>query len=399
MNFKLLSIYLSLLILAACNTRIVKIKNEKKEQLNAICQMESNDTKKILLDSVTAPKPQYIQVIEDSTGVRQLTFLNTYDNSIYFYDYNSLQFLKKITWNKSGPDGIQGCKGYYIKNMDSIYIYNMPFTEIVHTNSKGKILGKISMRGRKELKDWPLYYPQYYPQTVNPFIETGGKLILTGQYFPSIPDSIITRFRFSAQIDIKSNEINFRHIYPAQLYGSGYNWEGGLFTEVFPELHPDGDKVIYSFPVTHELYIAKIEADTYRKIYAGSNFAETIYSIDRKVPRKTPAELILVHWARQDMYAAVIYDKYRKVYYRFLRKGIPNATIRTRKEEKPITVIIMDEKFNYLGETVIGTGEEWYWENSFVTQEGLNIEYIEKDFEEVFLTLKIFTIKKIKNES
>ena len=55
----------------------------------------------------------------------------------------------------------------------------------------------------------------------------------------------------------------------------------------------------------------------------------------------------------------------------------------------------MDEYFNYPGETVIGTGEDWYRQNSFVTKEGLNIEFIEKDPEEKYLTLKIFTIKKI----
>jgi hypothetical protein len=55
----------------------------------------------------------------------------------------------------------------------------------------------------------------------------------------------------------------------------------------------------------------------------------------------------------------------------------------------------MDKNFNYLGETTIGKGDkEWFWQNSFVTKEGLNIEYIEKDSEE-YLTFKIFTIKNI----
>ena len=43
----------------------------------------------------------------------------------------------------------------------------------------------------------------------------------------------------------------------------------------------------------------------------------------------------------------------------------------------------MDEQFNYLGETPLGTSDEWNWSNSFVTEEGLNIEYIDKaDLEE-----------------
>lgn len=56
----------------------------------------------------------------------------------------------------------------------------------------------------------------------------------------------------------------------------------------------------------------------------------------------------------------------------------------------------MDEQFEYLGEKLIGTAEEWNWTNSFVTEEGLNIEYIDpKDIEETYMNFKIFTIKQI----
>ncbi|MCK9414685.1 MAG: DUF4221 domain-containing protein, partial [Prolixibacteraceae bacterium] len=381
MKFKLIFAPILPLILVACATHTVGIRNEKVGQLKTAFQLEVTGIKRLILDSITAPKPQYTQVYADSTGSRYFTFLNTYTNSIYFFNYNTLEFIKKIAFNKKGTDGIQSIKGYHIKNMDSIYVYNMPVTEIVLANSNGKIQNKISLRGGGNPKAWTMYYPQYYPETVNPFIEIPGKLLLTGQYFFSIPDSMIGKFKITASIDLKTNKVDFRHSYPGELYGSGYNWEGGFFTEGFPELHPDGDKLIFSFPVSHDLFIAGLNANAYRKVYADSNFAGTIYSIDRDNPHKTPGEMILVHYARQDLYAAIKYDKYRKVYYRFLLKGIPNATIRTQKEVKPIAIIVMDENFNYLGETVIGTGKEWYWQNSFVTSEGLNIEYIEKDFD------------------
>jgi hypothetical protein len=199
----------------------------------------------------------------------------------------------------------------------------MPFIEVVLTSKNGKVLNKISLKGKQNVKEWPLYYPQYYPETVTPFIQTDGNLILTGQSFLSIPDSLISRFKFSAQINLISNEVEFYHSYPQQLYGFNSNWEGGLFTEVFPALHPDGNKLIYSFPVSHDLYIADLNDGSYKIVYAGSNFAGTIKSIDHSDPRTTPSETILVHWAKQDMYAAILYDQYRKVYYRFLRKAIP----------------------------------------------------------------------------
>ena len=79
-----------------------------------------------------------------------------------------------------------------------------------------------------------------------------------------------------------------------------------------------------------------------------------------------------------------------------MQQGIKNATTRTQLNEKPLIIIFMDEQFEYLGEKLIGTAEEWNWTNSFVTEEGLNIEYIDpKDIEETYMNFKIFTIKQI----
>ena len=68
---------------------------------------------------------------------------------------------------------------------------------------------------------------------------------------------------------------------------------------------------------------------------------------------------------------------------------MPDAPKDTSWKEKEIAVIIMDEEFNYLGETTLGTENEWNWHNSFVTKEGLNIEYLEdSDIREVNISFK-----------
>ena len=46
-----------------------------------------------------------------------------------------------------------------------------------------------------------------------------------------------------------------------------------------------------------------------------------------------------------------------------------------------------------MGETSIGTGDVWNISNSFVTKEGLNVEFIDKeDTEELYMNFGIFTI-------
>ena len=63
--------------------------------------------------------------------------------------------------------------------------------------------------------------------------------------------------------------------------------------------------------------------------------------------------------------------------------------------EKPIIVIMMDEQFHYLGETALGTSDVWNWNNSFVTEEGLNIEYIDRsDVDEQYMRFKICVPRK-----
>ena len=56
----------------------------------------------------------------------------------------------------------------------------------------------------------------------------------------------------------------------------------------------------------------------------------------------------------------------------------------------------MDKEFLYLGEKLLGTGEKWNWKNSFVTEEGLNIEYIDSsDIEDSYMRFKILTPKEL----
>lgn len=392
MKINISFIYLIILFLTSCNN-IVEIKNNKKGLLKATYELELTEAKQIFLDSVTAPKMQYSQIYTDSVGNRYFTFLNDYNNSIYFYDYNNLKFIKTIQF-ENGEKGIKNPKGFYVKNTDSIFLYNKPLIEIVLVNHRGDILKRISLNNKGIQKNWSQLYPQYYLETVNPFMEVSGKLLLTGQYFGSLTESMIPEFKFNAQIDLKTCKVNFRHTYPEELYGFNYNWEGGAFTGIFPELHPDGDKMIYSFPISHDVYIVGINSEVYQKVYAGSNVAGTIHSIEGN-PRKTNGEKSVSHHIREDLYSAIRYDKYRQVYYRFFLKGIPNTSNATTMDDKPVSVIIMDKDFNYLGEKVIGIGRNWYWQNSFVTKEGLNIEYLDRDRDENHLTLKIFTIKKI----
>ncbi len=381
---------LLLLIVSCSDYEVITSENKFKGDLIQKYSLKEWNEKKIPLDASTAPQSPYIQLYQDSLEGRVLSLLNPHINGINFYSYDSGDSLRTIKFVKEGPHAILRAMAYYIKNLDSIYVFNMPLMQLVLTNHKGEVVERIPLRGNES--NWQFSYPQYMFNTASPILEMDNHLLLTGLSPFSIHNDSIGKFRFTADVDMTTHKVSYRHLYPAPIYGGNSNWEDPLFMQVYTTLNSNG-QVIHSFPPSHDLRLSQWESEEYTYKYAGSNVAGTIYSIDWDylAGEITPRELIYSHFLKQDLYASILYDPWRKVYYRFLRQQIPGATTRSHLNDKKIIVIILDEQFNYLGESLIGTGKQWKWTNAFVTEEGLNIEYIDTtDTEELYMHFKIF---------
>ncbi|MCB0451186.1 MAG: DUF4221 family protein, partial [Confluentibacter sp.] len=387
-----------LVALVSCNTNVAKIENNKKGMLRPTKELVLYMEKNFPLDSNTARKPMYSQMVKDSVGTRYYTFFNDYDNSICMFDYDTKKQVKRIIYDKKEPNGILEPMGYHIKNMDSIYVYNKAGIELILTNYEGEVKDNISLNNMMPIKnpEWIFRYPQYYPRTVIPIIEIKEELLFTGQYMWRFPDSLIEKFNFTSKISLKTHKVSFKNKYPKEIYGKGYNWQNPLLKEVFSDLNTNKNIMVFSFPVSHDLYISDLDKDGYKKVFGGSNLARTISSIAKKKESKVSNQEVITQFVETDLYSAIIFDKFRNVYYRFIRRAMPTNG-KSHWKDKPIGIIIMNEDFKYLGETELGKWKDWNWENSFVTKEGLNIEFIDRsDIDEVALILKVFKVVDLK---
>lgn len=349
--------------------------------------------KNFLLDSLTGQKNQYSQLFIDSENKRIFTFLNYYAKTIYFYDYDKTDFIRTLKFSKSDTSLIRDLGAYYIKSMDSIYLHDNVRQKIILVDFNKTFKNSISLIGKLNPNniDWILKYPSYNPTTCAPILYSKRGLIYSGQYMWSIPDSIINKFKFTAIINLKNSSIKYKNTYPDSIYGKNM-WDDPIFTSVYSDLNYDDNKLIYSLPITHNVYEMNLSTNKVKLFYAGSNYATTISSMPRMEKGDlTFREKTKSYIVKTDLYGGVKYDKYRKVFYRFLRKKIENIQPSDNLKDKFLAIIIFDKHFNYLGEKVIGKSIEWNWENSFVTEEGLNIEYIaQKNNNESKLTFEIF---------
>lgn len=380
-----------LLCLTGCSNS-KRIKNINEGKLEATKELMETGKKKFRLDTETKNKPLYLQLYKDKEGKEILTFLNARNNSICFYNYSDTTYLKQIAFQREGNNAVLSVSGYFIKSPDSIYLMNRPMIEIVLADSTAKVHNRIQLLDKTD-KEWALTHPQYMLSGIVPMSIKENNLIIPG--FAPFPKIMQKRdsFRFMTAINLSTNDVSYYHTYPEELFGDNANWGGDLMQMVYPTYSPDG-KLIFSFPNSHNLYMADWNGNEMTAVYGGSNEAGAIASIDCSLDKEPDNEEIMSCYLEQDWYAGILHDPYRKVYYRYLQKAIPSATPKTSINDKTLAVIIMDEQFKYLGETEIGTMKQWNWTNSFVTEEGLNIEYNGTDIsDDDYLTFGIFLPK------
>ena len=395
--------FYSILVLALLAVSCSHQEEAKKEVLNpgfhqqkATTELIESGEKKFFLDSISAPKLEYVQVLHDSTGREILSFLNTHNKTIYIYNYQDTSFVRKIPIgvNADAAEKLDPM-GYMITSTDTIFVYNKRNIELLRMDVNGTIHKRISLINNNNIRKtrWFLKYPQYYPQGSNPIIKVDKDLVFPGQSFESLRDSLLSQFQFASYINTNTDSVQFYHDYPDSLYGHNYNWSGEKFTEVYVDWNQDKQLLVFSFPVSHDLYIAKPKDGHYEKVNGASNHSEKISSIPFDLKDLTVQKLTR-HVLENDEYGPVRYDAYRKVYYRFFRHGVKQYSESSQWGDKELSIILFDQDFHYLGEKNIGLLKNWYIQNSFVNKEGLHIEYIPKTLDEDHLVYRIFTTNK-----
>ena len=338
-----MKVYIGILviILSSC---VSKQSFEDKYSLiptDSCCEFRIDDDTRIPLFN--------LYVIEEG-GVEYLTFSNSENRTILIYNMSG-ELLKKVTFEAEGPNGIgMNLFGYYIKDFQHIYIPSANRSVIYETDTTG-IVKKVF--DYSKLVDGTLTVPAYYTNH-----DDRQMFFVDNSLF--IPQSLNRTLGLESWIESSPTAVLFDTI--------------NKKTEKFPMLHPhdkisskeynqfiadlsyssilkDG-KLIYSFTMEEELYIIDVEGKIKEKKLAKSRYVQDV------APRRLPNDFLSVVKKTCEMpsYGNIMYDEYRKVYYRF---AYPETELDTEVNHRKIlhngkkefSIIIMDESFNIIGET------------------------------------------------
>ena len=106
---------LLLLLILACSTQ---------EGQKTYALKETNEKLSFPIDSDTKNNFNTYSIYQDKDGKEYFTFQNYENNTIHFYDLKQQKPAFRITPPQEGSNGVGRTFGYYIRNLDSIYIFS-----------------------------------------------------------------------------------------------------------------------------------------------------------------------------------------------------------------------------------------------------------------------------------
>lgn len=327
--------------------------------------------------------------IYNDNETEYLTFQNPDKNEILFYDLETCDLKFKIHPEVDGPNGVAFTLGYYIHNLDSIFLTTRSFEEISLIDHNAKVIDKYEYKYTSDSTELKRFYSTTSIYTPITIFNNKAYIVPGCNRWQKINP-------VAAHIDLSTKHVtSLPFNYPNFSTATNKNKRAGI--EEHMSRCFDGKNFIYSFYFDENIYVASIDHKTIKRIKVKSKYIKEVEYIDDfgKTTIEKSCELA--------NYGNMIYDKYRKLYYRIaypkttIEKNIKGYELR-EYGRKNFTIIIMDDKFNILGETEFPD----YTYNPrliFIRKEGLyisNSHYLNPNYSDDILGFTKF--KLIKNK-
>lgn len=363
----LLCLFLSLSV--ACST------NKK----DGACHLEETDeVLSFPIDTDTKNNFNIYSIYKDKDGKEYFTFQNHQNNTIHFYDLKRQKLAFKISPPQEGSNGVGKTFGYYIQNLDSIYVFSLYENVLYMINKDCELLDKQS---------FPELGPSRFMGTA---FQTPVRLGNT-LYTCIEPNRWIEHDPVSVTIDINTKEIKKLTFDYPDYPGSEVKLKRYGMESHFSRCY-DGEHFIYSFHYDENIHIATPGHDSIQKVPAKSKYFEHVQLPDELTAN--PEDFCKNAW-----YSNLFYDPYREVYYRI---AYPPSTL--DKDIRPLeliqfgrknfSILILDKDFRILGETLF-PDNTYNPQIMFVHPEGLYISdshYLNPRFNDDILSFRKYEL-------
>jgi len=316
------------------------------------------------LDSTMTYKPLNISCQKMGNGAYELCYENKKYNSLHFFDFKNEEEIDRIVFPREGPESVSLLQGFYYINADSMLIYD---------GNRLKLLYLI--RDIRSLKSAMTFSDKLDEMETALHIATQNRPISLDEklHFSAYPITYASEdynycskpISISVSLEKRKSIASFHYPYHYQ------NKLWGDFAYIIHRSKGHGSFAVQAFAFDHHLHLTDYQG------FDSAVLAKSRYwgNASLKPPADPYEERVRVEMVERMFYGAVLHDPFRRVYYRMVLHGLPyknpDGSI-NRLEDKPFSVLVMDEQFNVLGEQLF-EGGRYAFRCWFVHPDGLFI--------------------------
>lgn len=389
---KILYLWVFNLLFISCSTitKKVVVNGEIDAHNNLLTPLLSGIKEFTLDEETSSASIKYLQYI-DMDGVQYFSYLNSYNHSIYFLDYDTSDELFRIEYNKKDRRPLKDViRGYCYLNRDSIFLYS-------HSVGSGMLYG-VDYENNLFVK-FPLIrnsyiekgyiYPSPWCRTWSPLKKWRNKIISIGFFAGEFSMETPQNRPVVIIGDINNKTLDYAVNYPPQY--SEYNW-GGSFAYRLPFYDINKDNIVISFPAHHYLIAHSLVTGVETEGYAGCSAISEIESYSKPKDCLIDGDDVVDWYYKTPSYEGIYYDRYKDCYYRIAKLPVPDSCYTEGEYNfKPTVVIVLDSELNYIGESYLPSDLKYRTMNCFVSRDGLNIEVLTDDEDKIIFYQYKFT--------
>lgn len=353
---KIFSAFLPLFVLIAC-------KNSSNE-IKPLTFQENTDLE-ISVDQFSTNIFLLSQLLTTGEGSEFLIHINTFASNPNYIFFDNLQNPEKsfrLDLPQDGPEGVGRMTDLHVASMDSIFVFDRYAYRMSLIDTSGKIKRAYRLKiseGTKPDEDSAI--PRISSKSL---AFTRGRTI----YIPAIPDTDPYQLGYKNEnlliaLDLENGQFEYMLGFPSK-YKNGGDWGGPDHFLPSIAATEEPSKVLISYPVDDSLYVFDLsEKELKPAFFLKSQLLSDRYS-SNQIDRNNH-EQVLKHQLGTDYFFSLIYDSFRKKYYRFASQRYSEEDIdKMIKREKgganKQSVIEFDAELNFIQEYSLPKGRTPY---------------------------------------
>lgn len=324
--------------------------------------------------------------------ITYLTYENKQTNELNFYRLDSCRLSHKIKIGREGPDAIGAIFGHAVIDLDNILVFTQ--FNLYRISRDGKIIDKYNLiTDQKIILAHPPTSKVYNPMIVKDSCVYFYQALINKNDGYSGDDLI--KYPLCIELNMNRNEVKTLSLTYPRL------WEPKALNGIFTcSRDYDGMNFVYSFFASNSVHITN-DNITFKEYPCKSQYINGDPRFDSAASDIKNQQKEYIEKAS---YGNIIYDKYRKVYYRFFQPACElnkdDNIADLMKTGKKFSIMILDKDFQVIGETLFP--ENTYIPAMFfILKDGLYMSdnnFQNPDFNENILSFRRMDLIELENK-